>query len=167
MENTQGGLSGKTCRARCPLTMGRISGKSLKALSASKTPGQMFLCLRQGAGCPPARSWATVILSPGASSTPRRVGASHKDGNVYLLSSILMEDVPDRYSLSPKACQGILRRAAKRGKELPEVLKAALEQQARDAPEGSAQGRATGAGATDMERKARRRSAARNRPASS
>ena len=101
--------------------MGRISGKSLKALSASKTPGQMFLCLRQGAGCPPARSWATVILSPGASSTPRRVGASHKDGNVYLLSSILMEDVPDRYSLSPKACQGILRRAAKRGKELPEV----------------------------------------------
>ena len=67
MENTQGGLSGKTCRARCPLTMGRISGKSSKALSASKTPGQMFLCLRQGAGCPPARSWATVILSPGAS----------------------------------------------------------------------------------------------------
>ena len=83
-----------------------------------------------GRWLPPARSWATVILSPGASSTPRRVGASHKDGNVYLLSSILMEDVPDRYSLSPKACQGILRRAAKRGKELPEVLKAALEQQA-------------------------------------
>ena len=167
MENIPNGLCGRTCRARCPLTMGRTSGKSSKASSASRNPKQMFLCLREDVGCRAGRSWATVILSPGASSTPRRVGASHKDGNVYLLSSILMEDVPDRYSLSPKACQGILRRAAKRGKELPEVLKAALEQQARDAPEGPAQGRATGAGATDMERKARPRSAARNRPAPS
>lgn len=32
--------------------------------------------------------------------------------------------------LSPKACQGILRRASARGKELPEVLRIALEQQA-------------------------------------
>ena len=167
MENIQGGLCGRTCRARCPLTMGRTSGKSSKASSASRNPKQMFLCLRMENGCRPGRSWETVMLSPGASSTPRRVGASHKDGNVYLLSSILQADAPEKYCLSPKACQGILRRAAKRGKELPEVLKAALEQQARDAPEGPAQGGATGAGATDMERKARPRSAARNRPASS
>ena len=38
--------------------------------------------------------------------------------------------MPERFSLSPKACQGILRRAEKRGKELPEVLKVALERQA-------------------------------------
>ena len=130
MGNIQDGLFSKTCQQSCPLRMGRISAASSKASSASKTPRQMFLCRKADAGCTRARSWATVILSPGASSTPRRVGASHKDGNVYLLSSILMEDVPDRYSLSPKACQGILRRAARRGKELPEVLKAALEQQA-------------------------------------
>ena len=49
---------------------------------------------------------------------------------LYLLSSILMDNVPERFSLSPKACQGILRRAEKRGKELPQVLKAALERQA-------------------------------------
>ncbi len=49
---------------------------------------------------------------------------------LYLLSSILMDHVPERFSLSPKACQGILRRAQTRGKELPEVLKAALERQA-------------------------------------
>ena len=97
---------------------------------ASKTPGQMFLCLRMENGCRSGRSWETVMLSPGASSTPRRVGASHKDGNVYLLSSILQADAPEKYCLSPKACRGILRRAQKRGKELPEVLKAALEQQA-------------------------------------
>ena len=32
-----------------------------------------------------------------------------------------------RYFLSPKACAGILRRAAKRGKELPPQLRRALE----------------------------------------
>ena len=138
----------------------------LESLIRIKDPGADVPLPAAGRWLPVGEIMGDGHSSPGASSTPRRVGASHKDGNVYLLSSILMEDVPDRYSLSPKACQGILRRAAKRGKELPEVLKAALEQQARDAP-GSAQGRATGAGATDMERKARRRSAAGNRPASS
>jgi hypothetical protein len=35
--------------------------------------------------------------------------------------------VLQRYFLSPKACAGILRRAAKRRKKLPAVLAAALE----------------------------------------
>src|SRR6185312_15607878 len=35
-------------------------------------------------------------------------------------------DLPQRYFLSPKACAGILRRAEKRGKELPPALHAAL-----------------------------------------
>jgi predicted nucleic acid-binding protein len=34
--------------------------------------------------------------------------------------------VPRRYFLSAKACAGILRRAAKRGKKLPDLLAAAL-----------------------------------------
>ena len=34
--------------------------------------------------------------------------------------------VPQRYFLTPKACAGILRRAEKRGKELPEALQRAL-----------------------------------------
>ena len=37
-------------------------------------------------------------------------------------------DVDRRYFLSAKACQGILRRAERRGKELPVRLKIALEQ---------------------------------------
>ncbi|ORT99059.1 hypothetical protein D081_2238 [Anaerovibrio sp. JC8] len=36
----------------------------------------------------------------------------------------------EKYYLSQRACQGILRRAAARGKELPQVLKLALERQA-------------------------------------
>ena len=35
--------------------------------------------------------------------------------------------LPQRFYLSQKACAGILRRAAKRGKELPPMLREALE----------------------------------------
>ena len=168
MDNTRNGLCGRMCRAPCPLTMGRISGRSLKASSASKTPKQMFLCRRTINGCRQERSWATVILSPGECSTRRRVGASHKDENVYLLSSILQDNAPDRYSLSPKACQGILRRAAKRGKELPQVLREALERQAAqgEAPAASAQARAAQAEATGTAKNARPRCGEENLRAS-
>ena len=46
------------------------------------------------------------------------------------LSQILEVRVQEKYYLSQRACQGILRRAAARGKELPAVLKRALERQA-------------------------------------
>lgn len=47
---------------------------------------------------------------------------------VCSLSSILETgDLPQRFFLSPKACEGIIRRAAKRGKELPEQLARALQ----------------------------------------
>ena len=42
------------------------------------------------------------------------------------LSQILEENVPAKYFLSPRACAGILRRAAKRGKALPPLLEQAL-----------------------------------------
>ncbi len=51
------------------------------------------------------------------------------DAAVCLLSDILETgDVPPRYSLSPKACLGILRRAEARGRELPPKLRQALLQ---------------------------------------
>ena len=43
------------------------------------------------------------------------------------LSEILEPSVPPRYYLSGKACAGILRRAEKRGRELPKALREALE----------------------------------------
>lgn len=46
------------------------------------------------------------------------------------LSDILETNPDPRYNLSAKACQGILNRAQRRGKELPPELKAALENQA-------------------------------------
>ena len=47
------------------------------------------------------------------------------------LSEILLRIGPDEpYWLSPRACAGILRRASRRGKALPEALQAALESRA-------------------------------------
>lgn len=45
------------------------------------------------------------------------------------LWQILEANVPQKYYLSARACAGVLRRAERRGKELPTILKTALEQQ--------------------------------------
>lgn len=62
------------------------------------------------------------------------------DAVAVSLSDILETgDLPQRYYLSPIACRGILRRAEKRGKELPEALRLALEQVAGSAPTSTSQ----------------------------
>ena len=57
-------------------------------------------------------------------------GEYPREENVSSLSQILQVNVSQKYYLSRKACQGILRRASARGKELPEMLRLALERQA-------------------------------------
>jgi hypothetical protein len=53
---------------------------------------------------------------------------SRSVGDVCSLSDVLETcDLPHRFSLSAKACSGILRRAERRGKSLPPMLKAALQ----------------------------------------
>lgn len=66
----------------------------------------------------------------GASST-LNIGESPNAAVESSLSRILqpVTDVPEKYYLSPRACKGILRRAKKRGKKLPEGLRVALELQ--------------------------------------
>ena len=71
---------------------------------------------------------AMELISLGACTTPN-ISEQHSDADACFLSLILQENVPDKYSLSPKACAGILRRAARRGKPLPSMLQNALEQQ--------------------------------------
>lgn len=77
-------------------------------------------------------SWETDGALLGEFSM-RNIGESPKDAVVCTLSSILQANVPKRFYLSAKACAGILRRAERRGKELPAILKAALEQTIRRA----------------------------------
>jgi hypothetical protein len=58
------------------------------------------------------------------------IGECPKEESVSTLSQILEETPHRKYYLSVKACLGILRRAEKRGKELPEILRQALIRQA-------------------------------------
>ena len=62
--------------------------------------------------------------------TMRSFGEYPSEENASRLSQILEDAPPPKYSLSAKACEGILRRAQKRGKELPVELREALERQA-------------------------------------
>jgi predicted transcriptional regulator len=55
-------------------------------------------------------------------------GESPKEENASRLSQILEVSAHPRFYLSAKACEGILRRAERREKTLPPMLKEALEQ---------------------------------------
>ena len=96
------GSSGKTSPVFCPRTAG---GTSAPSSGRWRNSGMVA----------PGECWT---LS--SSECPSDAVASS-------LSDILETGgVPQRYFLSAKACAGILRRAAKRGKTLPDLLAAAL-----------------------------------------
>lgn len=134
--------SGRTCPAACQapesetekITEGKTSKPSSR--KSSKSSAQMlpmFLYLQTGNGQSQDALWVREktdahFPSPGEYTMPS-FGESPREENASLLSQILEDAAPQKYSLSEKACMGILRRAAKRGKELPEVLKKALETQ--------------------------------------
>ena len=126
MANTRNISHGKTCPAPSRRTAARTSGACSKRSAASKTKPYLFLCLKNGQT--QEKSWEKVFPSLGVYST-RSTGDCPNAENVSTLSQILQRDVPDKYYLSPKACQGILRRASARGKALPPVLQRALERQ--------------------------------------
>lgn len=84
-----------------------------------------FLDLRGGDGARPEQSSETAGLWHGGCST-LNVGECPSVESVSQLSQILEVNVPQRYFLSARACQGILTRASRRGKALPDLLKTAL-----------------------------------------
>lgn len=76
---------------------------------------------------PCSGSWKTAgMLSRGECWT---LSSSEypSDAAVCFLSDILCPDAPQEYFLSPTACEGIIRRAERRGRSLPPTLKSALE----------------------------------------
>ena len=127
MANIQDSSCGRTSVGRFPQTQEKISAPSSKKSAKSRTVPFLFLDLRSGRSR--AKSWEIISQSP-TELLMHNTGESPSEENASTLSQILMENVPEKYSLSPRACQGILRRASERGKELPEVLKIALERQA-------------------------------------
>lgn len=85
---------------------------------------------RGGDGRIQEQSWETDTRSLGEPSM-LNTGESPKEDAESTLSQILEVDAHPKYYLSAKACHGILRRAASRGKKLPEILEKALHSQIR------------------------------------
>ena len=150
--------SSKTCQDSCHREprRARTSESSLKKPRGSSSQMPLFLDLRSGRTAD--ASWETVGQSPTLSTmlstgaflsaesgwlwlqtsmgTPRRplyltlnCGEKPMEDMTTKLSDILEPEADEKYRLSKRACEGILRRAEKRGKQLPEILREALEQQ--------------------------------------
>ena len=132
MASIQDLWSGKTSPAHSHPTKVKTLKQSLKPSVKSKQKMLMFLELKKVNGKMPDLSWAKISPLPGEFSMPN-ISESPREEDASILSQILLVNVPGKYYLSQKACQGILRRAAARGKELPELLKVALEMQAQSA----------------------------------
>lgn len=84
-------------------------------------------------GPAPVQFWRTTTRWRGEPWMPS-IGACPNVVCASRLSSILQVNAPEKYYLSQKACEGILRRASRRGKQLPELLKMALTMQIEDMP---------------------------------
>lgn len=119
---------GKTYPEHSRQVKEKTSARYSKRRSESQTKAPLFLDLRKENGEPQDVSWETDSPLLGVYSM-HSFGESPKDGVESHLSQILEDNPPPKYSLSAKACQGILNRAAQRGKDLPEALRKALEAQ--------------------------------------
>lgn len=155
-----GTVSGKTSWGVSHQTMEKTSEPYLKKPQGSQSRMPLFLDLRKeskGIGLFQDVLWETngrslgeymmlnfggfrkdegeCVFSLISTETPPRnyclnCGERPTDPNPTKLSQILEQNPDPKYNLSAKACQGILNRAARRGKELPKMLQDALEHQA-------------------------------------
>lgn len=130
MDYIQLSLFGKMYPERSAPTAEKISEPFWKNLPAWNNRMLQFLDLRVGwaDGAKPEQSPETDGLWHGDSST-LNIGESPNADVESSLSLILEDNVQAKYYLSQKACEGIIRRAKRRGKILPEKLKIALEYQ--------------------------------------
>lgn len=120
--STPNGLSGRTCQESSPLktTPSVAFWEACREKNVSSS--------RQGKG---GRT-LVVCMDPkgqshGDASMPN-TSAWPNDASVCLLSHVLQtKEIPPHFYLSLKGCEGILRRAEKRGKQLPPSLRDALE----------------------------------------
>ena len=123
MDYTLFSLYGKTC----PVHYLQI-GDWTFALSLKRSQKLKFQCLDLENGQTPewfegtGEAWHTESWAPNFGESPSAAVESS-------LSQILLDSVPQKYYLSPRACVGILRRATERGRIIPEELSDALNAQ--------------------------------------
>ena len=129
MENTQDTLYGKMYPEHSQVKKDKTSEQCSKKSLELKMKPLLFLSLKTENGHHREASWQMISPSHGE-RLMLNTSESPNVGVVSTLSQILEKNVPEKYYLSTKACLGILRRASARGKELPQMLKTALERQA-------------------------------------
>ena len=125
---------GKTSPEPSAPTKEQTSAQSCKKRSGLSAKPPLFLCLTKDG------RWLDASMVRGGIGPSRGVystlsfGESPSVAAESHLSQILEASPHPKYSLSAKACQGIIRRAERRGKPLPDLLRQALEVQAQEAP---------------------------------
>jgi hypothetical protein len=125
--------SGKMSPEPSAPTKGKTSQPSSKkqSVSQSRKP-PLFLCLKKD-GQQQDASWESDGALLGEYSMhsfgEHPISLYHNGVGESHLSQILEDSPHPKYSLSAKACQGILSRANRRGKKLPEMLEKALVEQ--------------------------------------
>ena len=125
-------LEGSSCsNALQHAAVSILSGQS------SRTSPVFFPLTEDGISRPSSMRWLSCGLGGASLGGFWTLSGSEspKDADVCSLSSILETgDVPQRYYLTSIACEGILRRAKKRGKPLPPMLEQALISQMGNSP---------------------------------
>ena len=129
--------SGKTSQELSAVTAEKTFESSSKRPRKWQKGMPAFLDLT-GAGRQQAASWEMGGLLLGEYTT-RSFGECPSEENVSRLSQILEVTPHQKYSLSAKACQGILTRADRRGKILPAPLRQALLAQSSVSTENAAE----------------------------
>ena len=110
----------------CLPTLESLKVDGLSGLSGKMSPVYCHLT-EEKIFLPSSHRWGTWGMGGPTECLTLNGSDSPKDASVCLLSDVLeTQQVLPRYYLSAKACAGILRRAEKRGKKLPELLHEAL-----------------------------------------
>ena len=117
---------GKMSQVHSVQTEEKTSKQSLRRSVPSARRTLMFLDLRPGMGGNLLGSYWEMDIASLGKYTTLNIGESPNAVRESTLSQILQLNAPEKYFLSPQACAGIIRRAEKRGKTLPDMLRAAL-----------------------------------------
>ena len=125
-------LYGKTYREPSVPTKEKTLDAYSKKFAELRIKMPQYLCLKKENGVQADASWdqeSSEYIQWLGGFQMRSFGEFPKEENESRLSQILQDHPHPKYSLSARACQGILRRAEKRGKELPPLLKQTLLKQ--------------------------------------
>ena len=123
------GQSGKMCPAYFQAGPEKILPASYRCCADGKSTSPKAAGASVESSClhRDALEWRGELLTLNIPEFPNFRGRSRSEGVVSSLSDILIRgNIPQRFYLTVKCAAGLLRRAAKRGKDLPRVLKDAL-----------------------------------------